>query len=60
MTGAELNELKMLSKMAEASEAPIPTKTRELELKTAAEAHKRLDMVSEEFKLMESESGATN
>ena len=55
-----MNELKMLSKMAEASEAPIPTKTREVELKTAAEAHKRLDMVSEEFKLMESESGATN
>ena len=63
MTAAEADALKMLSKtteVEEAAEAPMSTETREGALKTAAEAHKRLKIVSEELKLMESEAGAAN
>ena len=67
MKEAEADAIKMLSKTTEAVEAPMPTETREGAintkegfLKTAAEAHKRLDMVSEELNLMESESGVFN
>ena len=50
----------MLSKMIEAVEVPMLKETREGALKTAMEAHKRLEMVSEDLTLMESEAGATN
>ena len=60
MTEAEADALKMLSKTTEAAEAPMPTETREGAPKTAAEAHKRSETVSEELKFMESESGAAN
>ena len=54
MTEAEADVLKMLSKTTEVVEAPMPTemregelKMREAALKTAEEAHKRLEMVLE-------------
>ena len=56
-TVTKADALKMMSKTAE---APMPTETWEGDLKTAAEAHKRLDMVSEELKLMDYVAGATN
>ena len=67
MTEAEAEALKMLSKTTEAAEETMPTETREGALKkregvlkTVAEAHKRLEMVPEELKLMESEAGTVN
>ena len=63
MTVVEADVIKMLSKtteVAEATEAPMPMETRGGTLKTAAEVHKRLEMVSEELKLKESESSAAN
>ena len=60
MTVAGVDALKMLSKTTEAAEAPMPTETREGALKIAAEAHKMLEMVSEELKLMDFESNFTN
>ena len=56
MTAMEADVLKMLSKIMEAAEAPMMTETREGSLKTVEEAHKSLDMVSEELKLMEYEA----
>ena len=60
MTEAEADALKMLSKMTEAAEAPMPTEMRvrtlkriDGSIKTAEEAHQRLDMLLEELKLME-------
>ena len=50
----------MLSKIMEAEEAPMLTETIEGALKTAEEAHKRLDMVLEELKFMDSEAGTNN
>ena len=54
-------------KKTESAEAPMLTETREGSLKkrkgvlkTVAEAHKRLEMLSEELKLMESEAGTVN
>ena len=51
----------------EAAEVPVqtetregPLKTKEGALKTAMKAQKRLEMVSEELKLMESEAGTAN
>ena len=65
MTEEEGDAIKMLSKTTEAAEAPMPTEVRagalmKLEgyLKTAEEAHKRLEILLEELKLMEFEAGA--
>ena len=65
MTEAEADALKMLSKMTEAAEGTMMTEVRagalmKLEgyLKTAEEAHKRLEILLEKLKLMESEAGA--
>ena len=57
MTAAEVDALKILSKTAE---VPMPTEKREGAPKTSMEAQKRLEMASEELKLMESEGGAAN
>ena len=60
MTATEADVLKMLSKSMEVAEAPMLMETREGALNTAEEVHKRLDMVPEELKLMESEARAVN
>ena len=67
MTEAETDALKMISKSKSAAEAPEPTDTREGALKTTEgvlnmveEAHKRLEIVLEELKLMDSEASAVN
>ena len=60
MTATEADVLKMPSKMMEAAELPMLTETREGALKTAEEAHNRLEMVSKELKLMESKSDSAN
>ena len=56
----KVDTLKMLSKMTNAAEALMPTETREGAIKKAVEAHKRLDMVLEELKFMDSEAGTNN
>ena len=65
MTEAEADALKMLSKVTETEKSPMPTETREgvlktieKSLKTAVEAHKRLEILLEELKLIDFESGA--
>ena len=67
MTEAETDALKMISKSKASAEAPVPTDTREGALKTTEgvlnmveEAHKRLEIVLEELKLMDSEASAVN
>ena len=67
MKEAEADAIKMLSKTTEAEEAPMPTETREVALKNTevvlknvAEMHKKLEMLLEELKLVESEACTVN